>query len=150
MCNVDLLDTERAVFSSCPQEYSGCSKEVPLSVTSGNPATFNASITYTPGGSCDFKQVITRIKLLKKSNDPSQNLLLFSCRTDQGAACVNNDADRLSLNKGNGLDFVFTLSNTYQNDSGEYEVVVEGTHPATSSLITIKKTFHLNIAPGRS
>ena len=115
----------------------------------GNPATFNASITYTPGGSCDFKQEITRIKFLKINNESSRDLLLFSCSTNQGQACVIND-DRLSLNRGNGLNFVFTLSNTHQSDSGVYEVVIEGTHPATSSLITIKKRFHLNIGPGKS
>ena len=70
--------------------------------------------------------------------------LLFSCSTDQGARCFKND-DRLSLNKGNGLDFEFNLSNAVLGDSGTYEVTVEGTHPATSSLITLKKTFHLNV-----
>ena len=136
---------ERAVFASCPQEYSGCSKEVPLSITLGNSAIFNASITYTPGGSCDFKQTITRIKLTKineHSNFP--NILLFTCSTDQGAVCVMND-DRVSLSRGDSLEFMFTLSNTSQDDSGVYEVVVEGTHPATSSLITIKRSFHLII-----
>ena len=28
---------------------------------------------------------------------------------------------------------------------GVYEVVMEGTHPATGSLITFKKSFHLSI-----
>ena len=131
------------MFTSCPQEYSGCSKKVPLSITLGNPATFNASITYTPGGSCDFKQAMTRIKLTK-INTNSSDKLLFTCRTDQGASCVIKD-NRVSLVRGNGLDFMFTLSNTHQDDSGVYEVVTEGTHPATSSLTTIKKTFHLNV-----
>ena len=137
------------MFTSCPQEYSGCSKEVPLSVILGNSAIFNASITYTPGGSCDFKQAITRIKLRKINNEQSNlpNTLLLTCRTDQGAACVIND-ERLSLYKGDGLDFILVLSNSHQNDSGIYEVVVEGTHPATSSLITVKKIFHVDI--GRS
>ena len=137
------------MFTSCPQEYSGCSKEVPLSVILGNSAIFNASITYTPGGSCDFKQAITRIKLRKINNEQSNlpSTLLLTCRTDQGAACVIND-ERLSLDKGDGLDFILVLSNSHQNDSGIYEVVVEGTHPATSSLITVKKIFHVDI--GRS
>ena len=139
------LYTERAVFASCPQEYSGCSKEVPLSVASGNPAIFDASITYTPGGSCNFKQAITRVKLTKingQSNLP--NTLLFTCRTDQGASCWIND-NRLSLSRGDGLDYNFTLSNASQEDAGIYEVVVEGTHPATGSLITFNKNFHLII-----
>ena len=138
--------TERAVFTSCPQEYSGCSKEVPLSVTSGNPAIFNASITYTPGGSCNFKQEITRVKLTKingQSNLP--NTLLFTCRTDQGASCLTNDNRSVSLSRGDGLDYIFTLSNTSQKDAGIYEVVVEGTHPATGSLITFRKSFHLGV-----
>ena len=40
---------------------------------------------------------------------------------------------------------IFTLSNASQEDAGIYEVVVEGTHPATGSLITFKKRFHLLI-----
>ena len=137
--------TARSVFTSCPQEYSGCSKKVPLSVTSGNPAIFNASITYTPGGSCNFKQAITRVKLTKingQSNFP--NTLLFTCRTDQGASCLIND-NRLSLSRGDGLDYIFTLSNANQEDAGIYEVVMEGTHPDYGSLITFKKSFHLSI-----
>jgi hypothetical protein len=70
-------------------------------------------------------------------------LQLFTCRADQGAPCIIND-NRLSLSRGDGLDYIFTLSNATQEDSGIYEVVVEGTHPATGSLITIKKSFHLN------
>ena len=111
----------------------------------GNPAIFDASITYTPGGSCNFKQAITRVKLTKingQSNLP--NTLLFTCRTDQGASCLVND-NRLSLSRGDGLDYNFTLSNASQEDAGIYEVVVEGTHPATGSLITFKKSFHLLI-----
>ena len=78
----------------------------------------------------------------ERSNWP--NSLLFTCNTNQGATCVKNN-DRLSLNRGDGLDFIFTLSNVRQSDTGLYEAVVEGTHPATSSLITIKKSFHLDI-----
>ena len=142
--------TERAVFNfgSCPQEYSGCSKEVPLSATSGNLAIFDASITYTPGGSCNFRQEITRVKFTKingQSNLP--NTLLFTCRTDQGASCLIND-NQLSLSRGDGLDYIFTLSNASPEDAGIYEVVVEGTHPAIGSLITFKKSFHLNIIIG--
>ena len=145
LLRTSFFHAERPVFTSCPQEYSGCSKEVPLSVTLGNPAIFDASITYTPGGSCNFKQAITRVKLTKingQSNLP--NTLLFTCRTDQGASCLVND-NRLSLSRGDGLDYIFTLSNASQEDAGIYEVVVEGPHPETGSLITIKKSFHLII-----
>ena len=105
MTTTSFYHTERAAFASCPQEYSGCSKEVPLSVASGNPAIFDASITYTPGGSCNFKQEITRVKLTKingQSNLP--NTLLFTCHTDHGAPCLIND-NRLSLSRGDGLDY---------------------------------------------
>ena len=61
--------------------------------------------------------------------------------------CFIND-NRFSLDRGDGLDFIFTLSNPRQEDVGVYEIVIEGTHPATSSLITIKEIFHLDI--GRS
>ena len=56
--------------------------------------------------------------------------------------------NRLSLDRGDGLDFIFTLSNARQKDSGEYEIAVEGSHPATSSLIVIKKTFKLHTLSG--
>ena len=139
--------TERPIFTSCPQEYSGCSKKVPLSVTLGDPAIFDASITYTPGGSCNFKQAVTRVKFTKdngQSNFP--NTLLFTCRTDEGASCfVNDNRLTMSLSRGDGLEYIFTLSNASQEDSGIYEVVVEGTHPETGSLITIKKSFYLII-----
>ena len=117
-------------------------KEVSLSIANGNDATFNASIVYTPGGGCDFEQAVTRIKLTKIN--VLHNTLLFTCSTSYGATCFTNDG-RLSMSKGNGLDFVFTLSNATLDDSGAYEVVVEGIHPATSSLITIKKKFQLNV-----
>ena len=85
---------------------------------------------------------VTRIKLTKIN--VLHNTLLFTCSTSYGATCFTNDG-RLSMSKGNGLDFVFTLSNATLDDSGAYEVVVEGIHPATSSLITIKKKFQLNV-----
>ena len=43
------------------------------------------------------------------------------------------------------MDYIFTLSNASQEDAGIYEAIVEGTHPATGSLITFKKSFHLII-----
>ena len=144
-CILPFLYAARAVFASCPQEYSGCSKEDPLSVTLGDPAIFDASITYTPGGSCDFKQAIDQVTFTRtngQSNLP--NILLFICRTDQGALCLVND-NRLSLSRGDGLDYIFTLSSASQEDDGIYKVVVEGTHPETGSLITFKKNFHLII-----
>ena len=49
------------------------------------------------------------------------------------------------MSRGNGLEFVFTLLNATIDDSGAYEVVVEGTHPATSSLTTIKKKFQFSV-----
>ena len=119
-------------------------KEVPLSIATGDSATFNASIVYTPDGSCDFEQEVTRIKLTKKNE--LSNTLLLTCNTNRGATvtCFSNDY-RLSMSRKNGLDFIFTLSNATLDDSGAYEIVVEGTHPATGSLITIKKMFQLNI-----
>ena len=145
MIIIFFLHLDRVVFASCPQEYSGCYKETSLSSTTGNNVIFNASIIYTNDGNCNFKQLITRIKLTKiteKSN--FRNTLLFTCRTEHGARCVINDR-RISMSRGNGLDFAFTLSNATVDDSGAYEVVVEGNHPATGSLITIKKSFQLNV-----
>jgi hypothetical protein len=136
---------DRAVFASCPQEYSGCHKEISLSIATGNNAIFNSSVIYTDDGNCNFKQAITRIQLTKVNEKSDfRNTLLFTCRTSHQARCVVNDG-RISMSQGNGLDFVFILSNATVDDSGAYEVVVEGNHPATGSLITIKKTFRLNV-----
>ena len=137
-----IISLERAVFASCPQDYSGCYDKTSLSIASGNDAIFNASVIYTQDGNCDFKQAITRVKLTKENN--FRNTLLFTCHTSHAARCIVNDG-RISMSRGKGLEFVFTLSNATIDDSGVYEAVVEGTHPATGSLITIKKIFQLNV-----
>ena len=143
--------TERSVFASCPHEFAGCTEEVPLSVTAGESAMFNATVIHTPGGSCDFMQDITSIKLRKINEQFGvSNMLLFSCDTYQGAVCVINN-HRLSLNRGRdpGLEFVFSLNNTVHNsDAGLYEVTVEGTNPVTNSLSTLTKRFRLEVTPG--
>ena len=139
------------MFASCPHEFAGCSEEVPLSVTAGESAVFNAAVIHTPGGSCDFMQEITRIVLTKiDERFGFDNVQLFSCLTRQGETCVVNDG-RVSLGRGNdpGFEFIFTLANTNDDsDSSLYEVTVEGRHPATNSLTTLKKKFRLQVNPG--
>ena len=51
----------------------------------------------------------------------------------------------MSPSRGDGLEYIFTLSNASREDSGIYEVVVEGTHPETGSIITIMKSFYFII-----
>ena len=135
------------MFASCPSEFDGCTGDpVPLSVTIGSSVIFNATVIHTPGGSCGFKQQVTRVTLKKVNQDFGvSNELLLSCATSQTTTCSRG---RVLLNRGRDsgseLDFVFTLSNVrHDNDPGLYEVTVEGTHPATGSLTTITKRFQL-------
>ena len=137
-----ILSIGNAVFASCPL---GCSGDpIPLSVASGGNVSFNATVIHTPGGSCGFKQEVSRVILRKIQSETGNSELLLSCATSQ-TACSRG---RVSLNKDDNLkselSFNFTLSNTiYDNDSGLYEVIVEGTHPVTGSLTTITKRFQL-------
>ena len=132
-----------AVFASCPL---GCTGDpIPLSVVSGRNVSFNATVIHTPGGSCGFKQEISCVILRKIQFGMVNNELLLSCATSQTTACsrgrvfLNRDSDSSSE-----LTFKFTLSNAFHDsDSGLYEVIVEGTHPATGSLTTITKRFQL-------
>ena len=133
----------RAVFSSCPLGCAGDS--VLLSVIERESAKFNATITHTPGGSCGFKQEITRV-LLMKINDQFgvDDEQLLSCPTSQTTLCSNS---KVSLDRGRdpGYEFVFTLSNAVDDDAGPYEVIVEVKHPSTGSITQLKKRFNLNI-----
>lgn len=142
--------TERAVFESCPSEYNGCTRITSLSVTAGGSAVFDASVVYTPGGSCDFQQVLTRVKLLRINNEfGASNDLLFSCSTTEGAECTIND-NRVSLNRGNkpGLEFRFTLDGAQMSDNSSYRVIVVGTHPGTGVETRLIKNFSLQVDPG--
>ena len=142
-------NSERSVFASCPREFAGCTGEVPLSVTGGDSIQFNATVVYTPGGSCDFVQPVTRIELVKIGG--VSDVLLYACDTGEGAECLINDS-RVTLARGSrlGLQFVFTLSNTvHNNDSGLYEVIVRGTNPADGSNTELKKRFQLQVDPGK-
>ena len=141
------------MFTSCPNEFAGCTEEVPLLVTGGDSVKFNSTVVYTPGGSCDFVQPDTRIELMKISETFGiSDVLLFACDTVEGAECTTND-NRVTLSRGNrlGLQFVFTLSHTiHNNDSGLYEVTVRGTNPADGSSTELKKRFRLQVGPGKS
>ena len=142
----------RVVFASCPNMFAGCSEEVPISVTAGDSAMFNSTIVFTPGGSCDFVQSVTRIELVRLSEMFGvSDVLLHACNTAEGAECVTNN-NRVTLSRGNrlGLQFVFTLHNTIQySDSGLYEVTVRGINPADGSSTVLKKTFRLQVSPGK-
>ena len=134
------------MFASCPSEYDGCTEVTQLIVFAGDSAKFNASVMYTPGGSCDFQQEIIRVNL-RKINDqfgvPVE--LLFSCNTDEGAVCTINNP-RVSWSRGRdprpGLEFNFILSNITLNiDTSIYEVIVMTTDPRTGIITELKKTF---------
>ena len=142
--------TERAVFESCPGEYDGCTETTQLSVTAGESAVFDASVMYTPGGSCtDSQQMLDRVMLwrvnLRFGDDDD---LLFSCRTDDEAGCGENG--RVSLSRGNkpGLDFQFSLRNTQVNDSSSYRAIVTRRHPQTLSISQLTKNFNLQVDTG--
>ena len=135
------------MFASCPHEITGCREDVQLSVAEGESVTFNATVIHTPGRNCDLLQEVRSIKLEKIDID---NELLYSCHVHQDAPCVVNDG-RVSLSRGadSGLDFVFKLTNATKNsDVSPYEVVIEVKHPATHTLTTLKKRFHLHVNTG--
>lgn len=139
-----LFLTGSAVFASYPLGYTD-HDPIRLSVESGGNVSFDSTITYTPGGSCGFKQEISRITLRKLRSGMVSNELLLSCAIGQTAGCSRG---RVSLNRNNDasseLSFNFILSNALPDgDSGLYEVIIEGVHPATGSLTTTTKRFQL-------
>ena len=132
--------TGSAVFASCPL---GCTGDpIPLSVESGENVRFKSTIIHTDGGSCGFKQEILRIALRKVQSGVVHSELLLSCAISQTTGCSRG---RVFLTREGGLlTFNFILSNALPgSDSGLYEVVIEGIHPATGSLTTITKRFQL-------
>ena len=150
---IDLCFTERAVFASCPSEYDGCTEVTQLLVTAGQSANFDATVMYTPGGSCDFQQELTRVNLWKINDEfgvPDE--LLFSCSTTEGAVCtINNPRVSWSRGRDPGLEFKFTLTNTstvQTNDSSLYKVIVMKSDPKTGTTTELKKRFYLQVLPG--
>ena len=138
--------TERAVFASCPSEYDGCAEVTQLLLLAGESAKFNATVMYTPGGSCDFQQELTRVNLWKINNEfgvPDE--LLFSCSTDEGAVCtINNPRVSWSRGRDPGLEFIFTLS--LNVDTSIYEVIVMRTDPSTGTTAQLRKRFYLQVS----
>jgi hypothetical protein len=143
LCFILLVLIGSAVFASCPL---GCAGDpIPLSVASGGSIRFKSTIIHTDGGSCGFKQEVSRITLRKLQSGMVHSELLLSCAISQSTGCSRG---RVFLNRESNssseLTFNFILSNAlHDSDSGLYEVVVEGTHPATGSLTTITKIFQL-------
>ena len=133
--------TGSAVFASCPL---GCTGDpIPLSVESGENVRFKSTIIHTDGGSCGFKQEILRIALRKVQSGMVHSELLLSCAISQTTGCSRGRVF-LTSREGGSLNFNFILSNALPgSDSGLYEVVVEGIHPAAGSLTTITKRFQL-------
>lgn len=134
------------MFESCPSEYDGCSGVTQLLSTQGETVIFDATIMYTPGGSCDFQQELDRVMLWKINEQFGvNNELMFLCGTADGAVCTINDP-RVSLSRGNkpGLQFSFALSSTRNTDSSSYRVIVLGRHPQGVET-ELTKGFHLII-----
>ena len=48
------------MFASCPNEFDGCRNETSFSVMAGSNATFDAAVSFSPGGGCSYEQNITR------------------------------------------------------------------------------------------
>ena len=138
------------MFESCPSEFTGCSGSTQLSATAGESVVFDASVTYTPGGSCDFQQMLSRVMLWRINEEFGvPNSLMFSCSTTDGEACTMNDP-RISWSRGNkpGLHFMFTLNSTRLDDNSLYRVTVLGMHPQTGVETTLTKVFDLQVNPG--
>ena len=68
------------MFESCPSDCrNGCTEKTQVAVTAGQSAVFDASVMYTPGGSCDdFQQMIERVMLWRINNEfRVDNVLMF-------------------------------------------------------------------------
>ena len=139
------------MFESCPSEYrNGCTEKTQVMVIAGQSAVFDASVMYTPGGSCDFQQTIERVMLWRINRDfRVPDSLIFSCSTAEGAQCYANDT-RVSLSRGDkpGLQFRFTLSSTQLSDNSSYRVIVIRRHPGTGAEMNLMKNFDLRVDPG--
>ena len=141
----------RAVFASCPQNLDrGCSGDPEsVSVTAGHSAPFNATVVHIFGGSCGLLQNISNIELIKTNEQfVSSDITLRSCETQRdNTICTDSSSARVTLDRGNnpGFEFVFTLSNVTTSDAGMYKVDVTTKHPDTGSLLTISKSFTLQV-----
>ena len=75
----------RAEFAGCPTDY-GCSSPENISVTIGENITFNATVIYTPGGICGFRQEIQHVELkycINSTSNCTQARLLSSFAVGQ-------------------------------------------------------------------
>ena len=140
-CNTCTL-AEIAVFAYCPHELNGCTEEVSLSVTAGESVVFDATVAYTPGGSCDFQQQITGIQLKRADSQT----FLYSCSySDNSKECQMNN-NRVILSDSTDVRYLFTMSNTTESDSGVYNVIAFRHDPSSGgSYDDLMRSFFLQV-----
>ena len=110
----------------------------------GGSVSFNATVIYKPGGSCNYRQSLNLIKL-KKINE-SKSEIMYICRFDRGSCTLLNEKTSVNLSRGHsGSEFVLTLFNLTTDSIGTYEVFVDLSNPHTggTSNFPLIKRFHL-------
>ena len=120
-----------------------------LSVYNRGSVHFDATVVHTLGGSCDFRQEIRGVRLIRLNPEfDVDDQLLLSCniiRLNEPCMPLIIRDSRVSLSRGNdpGIEFVFTLTGANVRDFKEYKVEVEVKHPSTNSQYTIIKIFRV-------
>ena len=124
----------KAAFAACSSNSDECISPVNISVTVGENIVFNASVTHIQGGRCGFKQVVDRVILKRCTNNDctSESSLLSIIAQNQ----VTNLDDRVSTSPEKDH---LILSNSIMNDSGLYEIEIQGVHPRTSEFTSVTR-----------
>ena len=125
----------RAAFASEENET------LALPANGGGSVSFNATVIYTSGGGCNYRQNLTLIKLRKRTGDIVKNTYVCNFRN---GSCHPNIQKSVNLSRGDsGFEFVLTLFNLTTDGIGTYEVIVESSHPGSGSNLQLTKRFHL-------
>ena len=132
----------RAEFAGCPSDY-GCSNPENILIMLGENITINATVIYTPGGNCGFRQEIQHVELkycISSTSNCTQSRLLWSVAVGQERT-PTVDSLKVSWSAERDLAYVFTLANASSSDFGLYQVTVKGRHPTTGQSITIQREY---------
>ncbi len=106
----------------------------------GGSVSFNATVIYTSGGSCNYRQKLNWIKV-RKIND-STRTCKFNASSGSLLLCDPNMENLVTLSIGHSQsEFILTLFNL---TTGIYEVIVDLSHPNNGEYYPpLRKKFHL-------
>ena len=108
----------------------------------GGSVSFNATVIYTSGGSCNYRQNLRLIRL-RKINERTLSSVC-TCKFNRGPSSCHPNETTVNLSRGHsGSEFVLTLFNLTTDSRGTYEVSVESSHPGSGSILQLIKRFHL-------